>query len=102
MLVVLLVLQQAAAAAPPPKPSPVPVRFCKPHLYADHFDVEPRIPVAADLNGDGFADLACVYPPDGGILDVGLSEQGLKMHAPRDVQHGLSGTAIAAAARAGE
>jgi hypothetical protein len=102
MFLALLLAQQAAAAAPPSKPSPPPVRFCKPHLYAGHFDVEPRIPVAADLNGDGYADLACVYPPDGGILDVGLSERGLKMHAPRDVQHGLSGTAIAAAARAGE
>jgi len=102
MLVALLLVQQAAAAAPPAKPTPVAVRFCKPHLYAGHFDVEPRTPVAADLNGDGCADLACVYPPDGGILDVGLSERGLKMHAPRDVQHGLSGTANAAAARTGE
>ncbi len=78
------------------------VRFAKPHLIAGHFAVEPRIPLAADLDGDGFADLACVYPPDGGIIDIGLSERGLKMHAPRDVAHGLLGEAVAAAARPGE
>ncbi|MBI4614382.1 MAG: hypothetical protein HY720_12285, partial [Planctomycetes bacterium] len=98
-----LALLPAVAQDPVPVAIEPPVRFAKPHLFAGHFAVEPRIPVAADLDGDGFADLACVYPPEGGILDVGFSERGQKMHAPRDVLSGLGGEAIDAAAhQAGE
>lgn len=42
-----------------------------PPYYASHF-----LPVAADLDldGDGFGDLACVYPPDGWLAGHRLVE----------------------------
>lgn len=79
-----------------------PVRFARPQPYAAHFANGPRLPVAADMDGDGHADLACVYAPDGGILDLGLSEGGLRMRQPRAVAKGLLGDAVAVAARPGE
>ena len=78
------------------------VRFARPHLVGAHYSTGPRLPVAADLDGDGFADLACVYWPDGGILDVGSSERGLKMHRHESPASGLGGEAVSATARAGE
>jgi len=92
----LVVLAALAPLAPAEEP---PVRFAKPHLFAFHFASGPRLPVASDLDGDGYADLACAYPPDGGILDAGLSERGLRMRAPAAVAHGLLGEAVATAAR---
>lgn len=42
----------------------------------------PRIPLVGDVNADGYADLICVYPPGGSIIDVSINQQGLKSGRP--------------------
>lgn len=48
----------------------------------------PRIPLVADVDGDGFADLVAVYPPDGGIIDVALNFGAQKPYAPVQALNG--------------
>ncbi|MBI2900070.1 MAG: hypothetical protein HYY17_07780 [Planctomycetes bacterium] len=73
-----LVLPLLASAAPSPR---APVRFAKPFLIGGHFAHGPRLPMAADFDGDGFADFACAYTPGGGILDVSVCVRGEKMRS---------------------
>ncbi len=52
--------------------------FTPPQLIAFNFAAPPRIPLVADADGDGLADLLCVYPPGGGIIDVSRNVDGQK------------------------
>jgi hypothetical protein len=52
--------------------------FTPPQLFAFNFAAPPRIPLVGDADGDGFADLLCVYPPGGGIVDFSKNYQNQK------------------------
>lgn len=52
--------------------------FTPPQLFAFNFAAPPRIPLVGDADGDGFADLLCVYPPGGGIVDYSKNYQNQK------------------------
>jgi hypothetical protein len=60
----------------------VSFQYCPPQPWANGFGAEPRIPIVADVNGDGFADLVAVYPPGEAVVDVALSVEGQKCGRP--------------------
>ncbi|MBI3845413.1 MAG: hypothetical protein HY292_12330, partial [Planctomycetes bacterium] len=78
-----------------------PIQFAKPHLIGYGFADAPRIPLVADVDGDGFSDLIAVYPPDPGIVDVALNVRGAKFAAPEAVARDLGADLVAATTRAG-
>lgn len=51
-------------------------------FWALGFAAPPRIPLVGDANGDGFADLLCVYPAQASILDVCLTTPNGKASIP--------------------
>jgi hypothetical protein len=73
--------------------------YLPPQSWALGFGAVPRIPLAGDVDGDGLADLLCVYPPGSSIVDVSLSVDGHKSGFPfqgltgwgRDCQAALAG-----------
>jgi hypothetical protein len=60
----------------------VPAAYAPPSLWASGFAAPPRIPLVGDVDGDGYADLICVYPPGGSIIDVALNQKGQKPGVP--------------------
>jgi hypothetical protein len=62
--------------------------FAPPVPWALNFAAPPRIPLAGDVDNDGYCDLICVYPPGDSIIDVSLNVKGQK--AGRPIQ-GLTG-----------
>jgi hypothetical protein len=56
--------------------------FAPPTLWAGGFAAPPRIPLVGDVDNDGYADLICVYPPGGSIIDVSLNQKGQKPGVP--------------------
>jgi hypothetical protein len=56
--------------------------FAPPTLWAAGFAAPPRIPLVGDVDNDGYADLICVYPPGGAIIDVSLNQKGQKAGVP--------------------
>lgn len=55
-----------------------PPVFAPAAVWAFNFAAPPRIPMAGDVDGDGLADLICVYPPGDSIIDVSLNVGGMK------------------------
>lgn len=49
--------------------------------WALDFAAPPRIPLVGDVDGDGFADILCVYPSGDCIIDVALNVGGQKTGA---------------------
>jgi hypothetical protein len=82
--------------------SPAPVRFAKPRLVAYGFADAPRIPLVADVDGDGFADLIAVDPSGPGTVDVALCVRGGKFAAPEAAARDLGANLVSAATRAGD
>lgn len=65
-------------------------------LWGYGFGAKPRFPFVADVNGDGFADLVCVYPLGDTIIDVALNGRGVKSLGGRAVLHGFGKNCLAA------
>lgn len=61
----------AVLAAPPPV-------FTPPQPWALGFAAPPRIPLAGDVDADGYADLICIYPLGAAIIDLNLTVEGVK------------------------
>ena len=71
----------STAATPPVDAPAAAVKFAKPRLLTSGFGAEPRWPLVADLDGDGFGDLIAVDPA-AGIVDVARSVRGGKFLGP--------------------
>lgn len=72
--------------------------FSKPQVIGNHFSTGPRLPLAGDFDADGYGDLACVYTPGGGIVDVSLSVRGMKMRSHVAPARGFGADVVACAA----
>ncbi|MGV3614499.1 MAG: hypothetical protein ACO1SV_04105 [Fimbriimonas sp.] len=55
-----------------------PAAFTPPQPWALGTGAPPRIPLAGDIDHDGYADLIAVYPPGAAIIDVNLTVDGVK------------------------
>lgn len=55
-----------------------PPTFTPPQPWALGLAAPPRIALAGDVDGDGYADLIAVYPIGGAIIDVNLTVEGIK------------------------
>ena len=62
--------------------------FAAPQSWAFAFAASPRIPLVADVDNDGFADLIAVYPPEPGIIDVSLNLGAEKPGVPFQALNG--------------
>lgn len=84
--------------------SPAPVLFAllsqpllsPPQLWSFGFAAPPRIPLVGDANGDGFADLLCVYPPGASIVDIQPNVDGLKTGFGRQARTSFGADCLAA------
>src|SRR5262249_29960005 len=85
---------------PPPPPRLAPILFAKPRLVGTGFMGAPRIPIVADVDGDGFADLIAVSPLGTGAVEVAPNVRGGKFAAPESVASGF-GPIVSASARPG-
>lgn len=56
--------------------------FTEPEPWALGFAAPPRIPFVGDVNGDGYDDMIVVYPTGKAIIDVSLSQKGMKAGIP--------------------
>lgn len=68
--------------------APTPLHFAKPRLLGPGFAAEPRWPLVADLDGDGFGDLLS-FDAAAGVLDVAWSARGGKFIAPVNATNDL-------------
>jgi hypothetical protein len=75
--VFVLCLAFAAQAAPG-----TPIHCTPPQLWARDFGAPPRIPFVGDADGDGYADLVCLYPVGSGIIDLSANASGWKSMYP--------------------
>src|SRR5262245_11229614 len=90
-------IQDGGAGAP--RPAPGPIRYAKPRLLTAYYATEPRIPLVADLDGDGFGDLLSIDLA-AGIVDVARSVRGGKFLGPVNAAN-VQGECKRAATRAG-
>jgi hypothetical protein len=82
-----------------PAPVAPPLRYAKPRLLVAGFCSEPRVPLVADLDGDGFGDLIAVDLA-AGLADVARSVRGGKFLGPVNAANSL-GAMQRATTRAG-
>lgn len=83
-----------ARAGAPPATAPVrvtPLRFSKPRYLGHGLFRSPRLPLVADVDGDGFADLIAVDTSAPGLVEVATSVRGGKFRAPKIVAQDLGG-----------
>lgn len=71
-----------AGAAPSAALQPKAVRFAKPRLVCYGWPDEARIPLLADLDGDGFGDLIVLDPRGAGSLEISRNVKGGKFASP--------------------
>ena len=91
--------QEAPAPPAVATPAAAPLHYAKPRLLTAYYISEPRVPLVADLDGDGFGDLLSIDLA-GGIVDVARSVRGGKFLGPVNAANGL-GAAKRATTRAG-
>ncbi len=75
--------------------SPLPYT---PVSWARDFGVAPRIPLVADIDHDGKADLIAVYPAGDSVIDVSVTVDGIKAGRPIQALAGWSKDCVAACA----
>ena len=91
--------QEAPAPPAVATPAAAPLHYAKPRLLTAYYISEPRVPLVADLDGDGFGDLLSIDLA-GGIVDVARSVRDGKFLGPVNAANGL-GAAKRATTRAG-
>lgn len=74
-----------------------PPLLSPPQLWSFGFAAPPRIPLVGDANGDGYADLLCVYPPGPSIVDIQPNVQGLKTGFGKQARTSFGSNCLAAA-----
>lgn len=93
----LIGLCVGTALAQRPEPAAPPSRlFADEFLWSAGFGAPPRFPLVADADGDGYADLLCVYPPGECIIDVALNVRAQKCLAPNQARTQFGKDAVAA------
>jgi len=93
-----------ARADAPPATTPAhvaPLRFSKPRYLGHGLFRSPRLPLVADVDGDGFADLIAVDTSTPGLVEVATSVRGGKFRAPKIVARNLPGGLVDAWTRPG-
>lgn len=95
LLIAGLLLQNGGASA---APLAAPLHFAKARLLTSGFGAEPRVPLVADLDGDGFGDLIAIDLA-AGVVDVARSVRGGKFLGPVNAASGVGVIARASARR---
>ncbi|MFN3651722.1 MAG: FG-GAP-like repeat-containing protein [Armatimonadota bacterium] len=93
LLLALFCVAAAASAAAPRR-----TRVTPPFPWARDLGAGPRIPIVADVDGDGFDDLLSLWPRGRGWLDLARNAGGEKSLPPRRVLGDFGGGCVAATA----